>query len=117
MRHFGSFRISAAMILAAAMAALGTGSVMAQGEEDSTEVVEAEAETDAAEEAEPVPVDDCELEEDCTEQPDADTAPVIADAEPAAGAGQSDGAVLATPGATDESNPGGSTKPGTTPDD
>jgi hypothetical protein len=92
---------------------------------------------DSAEAEEPAEIieetEACADDEDCMDAPVeaeeifADDAGTIvpetgttADSAPAAAAPEAEaqgGAVLVTPGSTDESNPGGSTRPGTRPDD
>ena len=115
MRQAKKTLVSVSVMLAAAMALPFAGVAFAQGEE----IVEAEVvETEDAQE--PVEVEPC-LDASCDEQaveaeeapaPAAEEAPVAAEASaPAA-----DGAVLSTPGG-EGSEGGGSTRPGTTPDD
>jgi hypothetical protein len=93
-------RFSAALLLGAAMISSAASVAFAQGEVvEDEEVVELE-------DAEPVEDLDCVDELECESGTEA--APVEAP--------PSSGPVLLTPGSTDESNPGGSTRPGTTPD-
>ena len=94
---------AASLLLAASIGLSGLMPVMAQGDETAAEdVVEAEAE-DVAECIDDV---DCVAVEEIPADAEEETAQ-----EPAA-----EGAVV-VPGSTDESQPGGSTRPGTTPDD
>ena len=88
--------ISASLLLAASMGGMGLAS--AQGDDEAQEVF-------APEDAD-VFADDAETPADFVESDEA----------PEAGAAASDGAVLAAPGSTEESNSGGSSRPGTTPD-
>lgn len=131
MRRIQKSLLPASIVLGAAVAAGGFIPALAQGTDGTltdapAEVeVEVEAETEIEIEA---GAEVCADGEDCTEAEYApDEAEVVeaeveevpadaAPAEPVTGAA-SDGAVLAAPGTTDESNPGGSTRPGTTPDD
>jgi hypothetical protein len=118
MRQAKKTLVSVSVMLAAAMALPFAGAAFAQGEEFvEAEVVESE---DAQE---PVEVEPC-LDASCDEQaveaeeapaPVAAEAPVIVEAA-APAAPTADGAVLSTPGG-EGSEGGGSTRPGTTPDD
>ena len=102
------------------LGASGFAAASAQGTDSAEAVVPAEIieETEA-----------CAEDEDCTEAP-AEAEEVFADdagtvlpengatADSATAPAEAQGgAVLAAPGSTDESNPGGSTRPGTRPDD
>lgn len=103
MRQLNRMIFSASAVLAAALVAV-PGAALAQGEGE--EAVEGEL-----------------VEIECTEETPCDetTGLLPPDVTPAAEAPAAEAApaepVLVTPGSTDESNPGGSTKPGTTPDD
>jgi hypothetical protein len=121
MRHVNKTLLSGSILLTAMMATPCVGAALAQGEE----VVEAEIvdEIVDAEEAEAFeePVD-CEVGTEC-ETGEAEAAPEVApEMAPEAPVAEytpaeAEGVVLAAPGSTDESNPGGTTRPGTTPDD
>jgi hypothetical protein len=119
--HMKNFNktIAAASLLLAAFGPIGVSAALAQGDEATSEDA-VEAADDAAE------VEACEDDMDCAaveeaEPAEADTtveqeapaadAPAEAEAAPAAG-----GEVVVVPGSTEESQPGGSTRPGTTPD-
>ena len=127
MRQMKRSLLSASVMLGAALASAGFSAAFAQG----TDTAEAEEPAEFIEEAEA-----CPEGEDCADEPveadevfadDADMAAPQAEAvvetAPASGAPAAPepeaqgGAVLAAPGSTDESNPGGSTRPGTRPDD
>jgi hypothetical protein len=128
MRRLNRSFLSASMMLGAAMASAGFSAAFAQG----TDSVPAEEPAEIIEEAEP-----CAEGEDCADAPveaeevfaddawmAAPAPEAVPDAEPAAAAPVAQeqtetqgGAVLAVPGSTDESDPGGSTRPGTRPDD
>ena len=128
MRQMKRSLLSASMMLGAAMVSAGFSVAIAQG----TDSTEAEEPAEIIEEAEA-----CAEGEDCADVPveaeevfadDAWMTPpapeAVAEAAPAAAvpvaqeqAETQGGAVLAAPGSTDESNPGGSTRPGTRPDD
>lgn len=98
---------AASLLLAAGIGLSGLMPVMAQGDETAAEdVVEAEAEAEAEDVADCIDDVDCVAVEEIPADADEETAQ-----EPAA-----EGAVV-VPGSTDESQPGGSTRPGTTPDD
>lgn len=104
--------LSASVLLALTMGTAGAGMALAQGE-DAVAAEEEAAEPEAAGElveAEVVETPEAEVEAEQVES---------AAEEPAAqeSGAAADGAVLVAPGSTDESDPGGSTKPGTTPDD
>ena len=113
MRYVNKTLLSGSILLTAMMATPWAGAALAQGEE----VVEAEiVEADEAEAfVEPV---ECEEDAEC-EMGEEEAAPEVTPEPPVAdGAPQAaDGVVLAVPGSTDESNPGGTTRPATTPDD
>jgi hypothetical protein len=99
--------ISASLLLAASMGGMGLAS--AQGDDAAQEVFAPEDAEDAdlVPETETADGDvDAEIPADFVESDEA----------PEAGAAESDGAVLAAPGSTEESNSGGSSRPGTTPD-
>lgn len=111
--------LPASILLGLTFATTGILPAGAQGDDAAAEEVTAEDEAGLA-------LVLCDDGEDCTElveeadaaEPapaaEAEAAPPV---EEAAAPAAADGAVLATPGSTDESNPGGSTRPGTTPDD
>ncbi len=107
MRQVNRTLLSATAFLAVALGAGVSGPAFAQGEEA--------VEVEAAEDTEEVFEDDAsgvlDEAEAPTEETDEATAEETVEAQPAAG-----GEVLVVPGSTDESNPGGSTRPGTTPD-
>jgi hypothetical protein len=117
MRHVNKTLLSGSILLTAMMATPWVGAALAQGEE----VVEAEIVEAGEAEAFVEPVE-CEEGADC-EMGEAEAAPEaapemapeapVAESAPA----EAEGVVLAAPGSTDESNPGGTTRPGTTPDD
>jgi hypothetical protein len=111
--------IASASLLLAAFGTIGISAALAQGDEAAAdEVIEATDETADVEAC----VDDMDcatdeaveaVEADAAvedESPAAD-APAAPEAAPAAG-----GEVVVVPGSTEESQPGGSTRPGTTPD-
>jgi hypothetical protein len=133
--------ISASLLLAVVMGGAGIGVAVAEGEDAVQE--EVDPEDVAQEEASEVFADDADLAPptatadgeagvetpaDAVEAgtaPAAEAAPVSAPDEAAAAApvepvaqsdAASDGAVLAAPGSTEESNGGGSSRPGSTPD-
>ena len=113
MRHVNKTLLSGSILLTAMMATPWAGAALAQGEEAvEAEIVDAE-EAEAFEE----PLD-CEAGTDC-ETGEAEAAPEMAPEAPVAenAPAEAEGVVLAAPGSTDESNPGGTTRPGTTPDD
>ncbi|MEX1250920.1 MAG: hypothetical protein WEA77_06960 [Hyphomonas sp.] len=117
MRLINKSLLSASMMLGAAMSFTGLAPALAQGADG----IEAEEPAEFPEETE-----FCAEDEDCADaevaaeeagpvEPESEPADEPATAEP--GAIEPEGAVLAAPGSTDESNPGGSTRPGTRPDD
>ncbi|HAY06791.1 MAG TPA: hypothetical protein PKV67_00570 [Hyphomonas sp.] len=117
MKQLNRLIFSASAGLAAALMMALPGAALTQ-DADAVEV--SEPEEDAADEV------SCEDESDCNDvDPEyaEDEAGLAAppagttadDASPQGGASASE-PVLITPGSTDESNPGGSTRPGTTPD-
>lgn len=128
MRQMKRSLLSASMMLGAAMVSAGFSVAIAQG----TDSTEAEEPAEIIEEAEA-----CAEGEDCADVPveaeevfaddawmAAPAPEAVAEAAPADAAPVAQeqaetqaGAVLAAPGSTDESNPGGSTRPGTRPDD
>ncbi len=117
MRLINKSLLSASMVLGAAMSFTGLAPALAQGADG----VEAEEPAEVPEETE-----SCAEDEDCAEAEVAaeEAGPVEPEGEPAVEpasakpeATEAEGAVLAAPGSTDESNPGGSTRPGTRPDD
>lgn len=105
MRMMNRKAAAAGLLLAAGFGLSGLLPVMAQGDETAAE--------DVVEEAEADDVAECIDEVDCVPL---DEVPPGAD-EGAAPAPPVEGAVVVVPGSTDESQPGGSTRPGTTPDD
>ena len=128
--------LSASLMLGAAMASTGLSAAFAQGadnteaEEPAEIFEEAEACADGDDcaqvpvEAEEVFADDAWMSAPAAEATATVEAEAVAEAAPAAAAPVAEeqaqaqgGAVLAAPGSTDESNPGGSTRPGTRPDD
>lgn len=117
MKQLNKLIFSASAGLAAALMIAPPGAALSQ---DADVVEVSEPEEDAADEI------ICEDEEDCEDvEPEIaeDEAGLVAppagttadEALPQEGATTSE-PVLVTPGSTDESNPGGSTRPGTTPD-
>ncbi len=114
MRQVNRTLLSATALLAVDLGAGVTGAALAQGE-DAVEV-------EAAEDAEEVFEDDAsgvfDEAEAPTEETDEEAAEETVEAQPDAGAAAaSGGEVLVVPGSTEESNPGGSTNPGTRPED
>lgn len=107
--------LSASVLLAITMGVAGTSPALAQGED--TAVAEEElAEPEMA--GELVEADVVETPEaEVVAEPSEAAAPEPEAQDAGAAAAPADGAVLVAPGSTDESDPGGSTKPGTTPDD
>lgn len=124
MRQMKRSLLSASVMLGAALASAGFSAAFAQG----TDTAEAEEPAEFIEEAEACPEgEDCAQEPVEAEEVFADDADMVApqaeavvETAPAPAAPEAEaqgGAVLAAPGSTDESNPGGSTRPGTRPDD
>lgn len=109
MRQVNRTLFSATVFLAAAFGAGVSGAALAQGED----VVEAEA----AEETEEVFEDDASGLFDQAEEPDEEVMEEPHETVPAPDAPASSAEELVAPGSTDESNPGGSTNPGTRPED
>ena len=106
--------IASASLLLAVFGTIGISAALAQGDEATgDEVIEATDETEDVEAC----VDDMDCATDeAVEAVEADAvveeeAPAAPEAAPAAG-----GEVVVFPGSTEESQPGGSTRPGTTPD-
>lgn len=119
MRNLNKSLLSGSILLTAMMAAPFVGAALAQGEEATEEVEEVEAEAVEADEADALAESvECEDGAECEPveveaSPEVEPETQAADSPPEA----TEGVVLAAPGSTDESNPGGTTRPGTTPDD
>jgi hypothetical protein len=111
--------IASASLLLAAFGTMGISAALAQGDEATAEeVIEATDETadveacaDDMDCATDEAVEAVEADAAVEEEAPAEEAPAVPEAEPAAG-----GEVVVVPGSTEESQPGGSTRPGTTPD-
>ena len=106
MRQFNRMIFSASAVLAAALIAL-PGAALAQGDgeeavEDEWVEIECTDEAPCDETTGLLPPEEAAEEEAAAEEPAAEALP--------------EQPVLIAPGSTDESNPGGSTKPGTTPE-
>ena len=120
MRQVGRTLITATAFMAASLVSSVSAVALAQGED----VVEAEVaepeeewvEEDAAAEEPAEMMQESEAPVEAVNEA-AEPEPAPMPAPVAEAAAPSDGAVLAAPGSTAESDPGGSTRPGTTPDD
>ncbi len=119
MRQVGRTLLTATAFMAASLVSSVSAIALAQGEDVvEAEVVEpdeewVEEDVEAEEPAEMLQESEAPVEA-VTEAAEPEAAPMPA---PVADAAPSDGAVLAAPGSTAESDPGGSTRPSTTPDD
>jgi hypothetical protein len=106
--------LSGSILLTAIIAAPWAGAALAQGEEAvEAEIVEADEAEAIVEPVECEEGAECEMGEAEEAAPEVTPEPPVAEGTPEA----AEGIVLAVPGSTDESNPGGTTRPGTTPDD
>ncbi|MFN3910705.1 hypothetical protein [Hyphomonas sp.] len=107
--------IASAAFVLATFGLAGAAPALAQGEDAAeAEVAEVEGE-DTGEPAE------CIEEEDCVDAVEAEPAEAaaeeaVAPMPEAAADAPAEGGVVVVPGSTEESQPGGSTRPGTTPD-
>ncbi len=118
MRQVNRTLLSATALLAVALGAGVTGAALAQGE-DAVEVQAGEDAEEVFEDDASGVFDEAEAPTEATDEEAAEeTADETVEAQPDAGAAAASGAeVLVVPGSTEESNPGGSTNPGTRPED